>query len=157
MKQLFIIGVAVTLLLCGCQQKAKEPVPSASIHENAATVMGRVSYVSGNDFTLAVGEYSGGTSQGTAPRGRGERSAEREQGADGAEREQGADGAADTQRFVENGEELSFRVPVGTNILYGSLNVDFSQIQTDYIVSVVYRLTDSGNSVSVLSAEILST
>ena len=67
-----------------------------------------------------------------------------------------AGGGQAAQRFTETGEELEIRIPVGTPIYYGTLKVDFSQIQIDYVISVS-TIPDSDGEPVVIAAEILST
>lgn len=197
MERFFAVIIAAALLFCGCQSKSASSSELPAVI-SGPTITGRVTYVSGNDFTLALGEYEGGSggkadtsdskqeappadiTAGTADgenaspasdksggeamtepssdsqSGRGDKAP---QGGGAGASGMGASpaGTAAAGKFTENGKELKIRIPVGTAILYGTLNVDFSQIQTDYIISVSYHPTDSGSDVLVLSAEILST
>ncbi len=201
------VAVSLALVLGGCARfgASSSSSSASSLPENAETVYGRVSYVSGNDFTLALGTY-GTAGQGGADAGRpadddpgagaeesargqrGQRSGGPGSGQAGGPGGQGdfngggkmpADGApagdlpADmpdfagggageagggqaAQRFTETGEELEIRIPVGTPIYYGTLKVDFSQIQIDYVISVS-TIPDSAGEPVVIAAEILST
>ena len=56
--------------------------------------------------------------------------------------------------FRESGETRALRIPVGTPIVYGSLKVDFSQLQPDYIISLTLGGQDGQ---TVVAGEILST
>lgn len=198
MKRYLIFFISAALLLGGCGRQSVSASLSESVPENAVSVMGRVSAVSGNDFTLALGEYASpqksaaagdegssaasgsdiGFDNSKAVRGSaseaevnsaeavspmqpsgGEAPPEESAAAGvnaGANTEERAAKGESTRKFVETGEELHIRIPVGTPILYGSLTIDFSQIQADYIVSLT-TLTNASGSTVVLSAEILST
>lgn len=202
------VAVSLALVLGGCARFGAPSSSSSSVSslpENAETVYGRVSYVSGNDFTLALGTYgtasqggadagraanddpgagaeesargqhgrrSGGSGQAGGPGGQGGFPGGGKMPADGApagdppvdmpdfaggEFGAGAAGGGQaTQRFTETGEELEIRIPVGTPIYYGTLKVDFSQIQIDYVISVS-TIPDSDGEPVVIAAEILST